>query len=128
MTQVLSMVQSLLLAVLALTGIITIWHLVVLMLFQGFINALDMPVRQSFLVQMVNNRDELPNAIALNSSMVNAARLIGPAITGVIIGGVGEGYCFLIDGISYLAVILSLFAMRVSPQPARPGKRTRSKS
>ena len=123
-TQVLSMVQSLILAALALTGIITIWHLVVLMLFQGFINALDMPVRQSFLVQMVDNRDELPNAIALNSSMVNAARLVGPAIAGVIIGSIGEGYCFLIDGISYLAVIVSLFAMRVSPQPAHTGKKS----
>jgi MFS family permease len=122
-TQVLSMVQSLLLAALALTGVITIWHLAVLMLFQGFINALDMPVRQSFLVQMVNNRDELPNAIALNSSMVNAARLVGPAIAGVIIGSVGEGYCFLIDGISYLAVIVSLLAMHVSPQPERTGKK-----
>jgi MFS family permease len=123
MTQVLSMVQSLLLAALALTGVITIWHLVVLMLFQGFINALDMPVRQSFLVQMVNSRDELPNAIALNSSMVNAARLVGPAIAGVVIGSVGEGPCFLIDGISYLAVILSLFAMHVPPQPERARKK-----
>ncbi|MFL6465777.1 MAG: MFS transporter [Bryobacteraceae bacterium] len=122
-TQVLSMVQSLILAALALTGVITIWHLVVLMLFQGFINALDMPVRQSFLVRMVDNRDELPNAIALNSSMVNAARLVGPAIAGVIIGSVGEGYCFLIDGISYLAVIVSLLAMHVPSQGQRTGKK-----
>ena len=122
-TQVLSMIQSLLLAALALTGIITIWHLVALMLFQGFINALDMPARQSFLVQMVDRRDELPNAIALNSSMVNAARLIGPAVAGVIIGSVGEGYCFLIDGISYLAVIVSLLVMRVGPQPQRTEKK-----
>lgn len=122
-TQALSMIQSLLLAALALTGTITIWYLVILMLFQGFINALDMPARQSFLVQMVDNRDELPNAIALNSSMVNAARLVGPAIAGVIIGSVGEGPCFLIDGISYLAVIVSLLVMRVGPQPPHAGRK-----
>ena len=122
-TQVLSMIQSLLLAALALTGVITIWYLVILMLFQGIVNALDMPARQSFLVQMVDSRDELPNAIALNSSMVNAARLIGPAVAGIIIGSVGEGYCFLIDGISYLAVIASLLAMRVGPQSQRAGKK-----
>ncbi len=120
-TQALSMAQSFVLAVLALTGSITIWHVVALMLLQGFINALDMPARQSFLVQMVDRRDQLPNAIALNSSMVNAARLVGPAIAGVIIGSVGEGPCFLIDGISYIAVIVSLLAMRVSPQPQRAG-------
>lgn len=122
-TQVLSMVQSFILAALALTGVITIWHVLALMLFQGFINALDMPARQSFLVQMVDNREELPNAIALNSSMVNAARLIGPAVAGVIIGSVGEGYCFLMDGISYIAVIVSLLAMRIAPQPKRTGKK-----
>ncbi len=122
-TQVLSMMQSFTLAALALTGVITIWHVVALMLLQGFINALDMPARQSFLVQMVDRREELPNAIALNSSMVNAARLIGPAIAGVMIGSVGEGYCFLVDGISYVAVIISLLAMRVSPQPKRIGEK-----
>ena len=120
LTQVLSMVQSFALAALALTGVITIWQLAALMLFQGFINALDMPARQSFLVQMVYSREELPNAIALNSSMVNAARLIGPAIAGVIIGSLGEGVCFLMDGISYIAVIASLFAMRVPRQTKRP--------
>ena len=120
LTQVLSMVQSFALAALALTGVITIWQLAALMLFQGFINALDMPARQSFLVQMVDSREELPNAIALNSSMVNAARLIGPAIAGVIIGSLGEGVCFLMDGISYIAVIASLFAMRVPRQTKRP--------
>src|SRR3954454_8586836 len=108
MTQILSMVQSLVLAALALAGVITIWHIVLLALMQGFINAFDMPARQSFVVQMVDDRADLPNAIALNSSMVNAARLVGPALAGVIIAAVGEGYCFLLDGVTYIAVIVSL--------------------
>jgi len=103
-TQILSMIQSLALAALALTGVIQVWHVILLMLFQGLINAFDMPVRQSFVIQMVENRGDLGNAIALNSSMVNAARLIGPAVAGVLIAAVGEGYCFLCDGISYMAV------------------------
>ncbi len=112
-TQVLSMVQSLALAGLALAGVITVWHIVLLALMQGFINAFDMPARQSFVVQMVDDRADLPNAIALNSSMVNAARLVGPALAGVIIAAVGEGSCFLLDGISYVAVIVSLVLMRI---------------
>ena len=119
-TQSLSMIQSFALALLALAGIITVTEVILLMLFQGFINAFDMPARQAFVIQMVDRREDLPNAIALNSSMVNAARLIGPAVAGIIIAAVGEGYCFLIDGISYLAVIASLLAMRVQPRPAKP--------
>ena len=113
-TQVLSMLQSFALAILALSGIITIWEVIVLMLFQGVVNAFDMPARQAFVVQMVERREDLANAIALNSSMVNGARLIGPAVAGILIAKVGEGYCFLIDGFSYLAVIASLLLMRVS--------------
>jgi MFS family permease len=118
-TQILSLVQSFALAALALTGTANIANIVALMLFQGFINAFDMPVRQSFVVQMVDHREDLPNAIALNSSMVNAARLVGPAIAGVLIATVGEGYCFLVDGISYAAVIISLFLMHIQRAPAR---------
>jgi MFS family permease len=118
-TQVLSMLQSLALAGLALAGIINIQEIIWLAFAQGIINAFDMPVRQAFVVQMVERREDLGNAIALNSSMVNAARLIGPAIAGVLISGVGEGYCFLIDGISYVAVILSLLLMRIPKAPAR---------
>src|SRR3954451_13078685 len=120
-TQAVSMLQSFALAVLALTGTITIWHILVLMLCQGVVNAIDMPARQAFLVQMVDRREDLPNGIALNSSMVNAARLLGPAVAGLIIASVGEAYCFLIDGISYIAVIASLLAMTVQakPKPAR---------
>lgn len=117
-TQVLSMVQSLALGVLALTGVITMWQVVALALLQGFINAFDMPARQAFVVQMVENREDLGNAIALNSSMVNAARLVGPSLAGVVIGSVGEAYCFLIDGVSYIAVIFSLLLMRVERRAA----------
>ena len=118
-TQVLAMVQSGLLAVFSLTGTITVWHVLVLGAFQGLINAFDTPARQSFVVEMVESRDDLPNAIALNSSMVNAARLIGPSIGGVLIAAVGEGWCFAADAASYVAVIASLLAMRISPRPAR---------
>jgi len=123
-TQILSMIQSFALAALALSGRITVWQVILLMLFQGLVNAFDMPARQAFVVQMVDDRSDLANAIALNSSMVNAARLVGPAIAGVIIAAAGEGYCFLIDGISYLAVIASLLAMRVNtPKPRVSSKK-----
>jgi MFS family permease len=124
-TQVLAMLQSFALAALALAGRITVWDVLWLSVFQGLINAFDMPARQAFVVQMVEDRRDLSNAIALNSSMVNMARLIGPSIAGVIIAAVGEGYCFLIDGISYLAVIASLLLMRVTgSRPQRVAKKT----
>ncbi|HTZ82735.1 MAG TPA: MFS transporter [Candidatus Acidoferrales bacterium] len=113
-TQILSMLESFALAALALAGIITVTEVILLNLFQGAVNAFDMPARQAFLVEMVEDHEDLGNAIALNSSLVNAARLIGPSIAGLIIALVGEGYCFLIDGISYIAVIVSLFAMIVA--------------
>ena len=94
-----------------------------LALVQGLINAFDMPARQAFVIQMVERREDLPNAIALNSSMVNGTRLIGPAIAGIVIAAIGEGWCFLVDGISYIAVILSLLAMRMRPAPARARRR-----
>jgi MFS family permease len=114
-TQILSMAQSLALAALALPGIITIHEVIWLSLFQGLINAVDMPARQAFVVEMIERRADLGNAIALNSSMVNAARLIGPAIAGVVVAALGEGYCFLIDGISYIGVIVSLLLMSARP-------------
>lgn len=116
-TQILSMLESFALAILALAKIITVPEVIVLNLFQGAINAFDMPARQSFVVEMVENSDDLGNAIALNSSLVNAARLIGPSVAGILIGLVGEGYCFLIDGFSYMAVIASLLAMVVLAKP-----------
>ena len=112
-TQIFSMLQSFALAGLALAGIITVREVIWLGLAQGIINAFDMPARQAFVIQMVEDRADLSNAIALNSSMVNTARLLGPSIAGVIIAAMGEGYCFLIDGFSYLAVIASLLAMRM---------------
>src|SRR5271155_3067882 len=113
-TQVLAMVQSALLAWLALAGVIQVWHVLALSVLQGLINAFDMPARQSLVVQMVEDREDLPNAIALNSSMVNAARLLGPAIAGALIAAVGEGWCFFVDAVSYLAVLGSLLLMRIA--------------
>jgi MFS family permease len=118
-TQVLAGLQSLALAGLTLAKVITIHEVIGLSVLQGLINAFDMPGRQAFLIQMVEDKQDLGNAIALNSSMVNMARLVGPALAGLVIGSVGEGYCFLIDGISYLAVIASLVMMRLSVAPVR---------
>ena len=123
LTQILSMLQSFALAVLALAHIITVREIVVLALAQGIINAFDMPARQSFVIQMVDQREDLPNAIALNSSIVNASRLIGPAIAGIVVAAVGEGYCFLLDGTSYIAVIVSLLMMRITPSAATKPQR-----
>ena len=110
-TQVLSMIQSFGLAVLALTNVITVREIILLNLFQGAVNAFDMPARQAFVIEMVEDHENLGNAIALNSSLVNGARLIGPSVAGILIAAVGEGYCFLIDGFSYMAVIASLLMM-----------------
>ena len=118
-TQALAAVQSLALAALTLTHVINLWEIIALAALQGTINAFDMPGRQSFLVQMVEDRNDLSNAIAINSSMANGARLIGPAIAGLLIGVAGEGWCFLVDGISYVAVIASLLLMRIKPTEIR---------
>ncbi|MGH9413073.1 MAG: MFS transporter [Terriglobales bacterium] len=122
-TQALAMAESLALAVLAFTHI-TIIEIIALSAFQGFINAFDMPGRQSFLVDMVEGHEALGNAIALNSSMVNLARLIGPAVAGLIIALWGESWCFLIDGISYIAVLASLVAMANLPQRMAQARRS----
>jgi MFS family permease len=112
-TQALAMLQSLALAALTLTHLITIHEVLMLSAFQGVINAFDMPGRQAFMVQMVEDRGDLQNAIAINSSMVNLARLVGPSLAGLVIAATNEGWCFLIDGVSYIAVIVSLLLMRV---------------
>ncbi len=112
-TQTLAMVQSLALAWLTLTHRITIAEILFLSAMQGVINAFDMPGRQSFMVKMVGNRADLSNAIAINSSMVNMARLIGPSLAGLLIAATNEGWCFLVDGVSYIAVIASLLMMRL---------------
>ncbi|MDR3608966.1 MAG: MFS transporter [Ignavibacteriaceae bacterium] len=113
-TQILSMVQALILAYLVLSGTVHIWYLVLLNIFIGMVNGFDIPARQSFIVEMIENREDLGNAIALNSSMFNAARLVGPSVAGLLIAALGEGVCFLINGLSYIAVILSLLAMRIN--------------
>jgi MFS family permease len=118
-TQTASMLQSFALAALSLTHRINIPSLICLALLQGIINSIDIPARQAFLVEMVEDRDDLANAIALNSTMVHGARLIGPAMAGLLIGYVGVGWCFLLDGISYLAVIAALAAMEIQPRPQR---------
>ena len=112
-TQTLAMVQSLALAFLTLSHRITIAEVLALSAMQGIINAFDMPGRQSFMVKMVEDRADLSNAIAINSSMVNTARLLGPALAGLLIAATNEGWCFLIDGVSYIAVIASLLMMRL---------------
>jgi MFS family permease len=114
-TQAAGAVQSLALAALTLAHLINLREIIALSALQGLINAFDMPGRQSFLVQMVEDGNDLSNAIAINSSMANGARLIGPAIAGLVIAAAGEGWCFLIDGVSYFAVIASLLLMRVKP-------------
>lgn len=113
-TQVLSALQSAALAIFTFSGAITIGWVLFLQVIQGMINAFDTPARQSFVVHMVEDRADLPNAIALNSTMVNGSRIIGPSIGGVIIAAVGEGWCFAIDAVSYIAVIVSLLMMRVN--------------
>ena len=119
-TQLLSMVQSFALAAVVLTNHTSVWNIALLTMFQGVVNAFDMPARQTFVVEMIRDRADLANAIALNSSMVNGSRLIGPSIAGFVIGSVGEGYCFLIDGFTYLAVIGCLFLMRIDGGSTSP--------
>ncbi|HOE59412.1 MAG TPA: MFS transporter [Bacteroidales bacterium] len=115
-TQVFAMLQAFILAFLILFGVINIWLILVLNILLGCINAFDTPVRQSFFVEIIDNKDDLPNAIALNSSMVNAARLLGPSIAGVLIAFTGEGMCFLINALSYIPVVTSLLMMRIPPK------------
>src|SRR5262245_48354086 len=113
-TQTLSMLTSFALAALTLTGTIGIPSLLAVSVVQGLVNAFDMPTRQAFVVTLIEDKNDLGNAIALNSSMFNAARLVGPTIAGTIIALSNEGWCFLFDGVSYFAVILALLAMHVS--------------
>jgi len=115
-TQVLSMMQAGLLAALVLTNTINVWSIILLSIVLGCINAFDTPARQSFLIDMVEDKKDLGNAIALNSSMFNGARLIGPSIAGILIATAGEGICFLINAISYCFVLGSLLLMKVTPK------------
>lgn len=121
-TQGLAMAQAFILAALVLSGSIQVWHLILLSLLLGIVNSCDVPIRQSFVVEMVEAKEDLANAIALNSSMFHGTRLIGPSLAGVLISMVGEGVCFLVNGVSYIAVIVSLVAMRLEPKDRVPGK------
>jgi MFS family permease len=124
-TQTISMFQSFALAVLTFSGHITVPAIVALNAVQGMVNAFDMPARQAFLTTMISDREDLANAIALNSSMFNAARLVGPSVAGLMIATAGESWCFFVDGVSYMAVIIALVAMkdvrRISRHEARAG-------
>lgn len=119
-TQILAMVQAFILAFLTLTHTIAVWHIIVMGIFLGIINSYDIPARQSFVIEMVEKKEALGNAIALNSLMFNMARLIGPSIAGILVALAGEGVCFLINGISFLAVIISLMAMTMSAKRIEP--------
>ena len=117
-TQTLSMLQALALAALVLFGEPRPWQIIALASLLGVINAFDMPARQSFIVQLVERREDLANAIALNSSMFNSARLIGPSVAGLFIAAFGEGVCFLFNGLSYIGVIAALLAIKLPAGPA----------
>ena len=118
--QIAAMAQAVVLAVLVMTGAVQVWHLVALSAVAGLISGVDIPVRQAFLVRLVKGQEDLPNAIALNSSMFNSARLVGPAVAGVLIGWVGEGPIFVINAVSYLCVLGALAAIRLTGQPPEP--------
>jgi len=118
--QVLAMAQASLLAFLTLSGSVTIWHLFLLAAFLGFVNAFEIPTRQSFIIDMLDRREDLGNAIALNSFMFNSSRLVGPSVAGIIIGLVGEGICFLLNAISFFGIIVALFFMRTRKRTGDP--------
>ncbi len=113
-TQSLAMLQAFILATLVLTNTVTVWAIIVLSIFLGMVNSVDMPARQTFVLEMVDRKNDLSNAIALNSALFSGARLIGPSIGGILIATLGEGLCFLINGLSFLSVIFCLMAMRIA--------------
>src|SRR5580704_5633389 len=113
-TQVSSMILAFILAFLTLTNRIQVWEIIVLAAGLGVVNAFDIPARQAFLIDMVG-REDLMNAIALNSSMFNGARILGPAVAGILVAWVGEGWCFFVNAVSYIAVIGGLLMMRLPP-------------
>ncbi len=122
LTQILFMVQSAILALLLFTNVVQVWHLIVLGIFMGLINSFDIPVRQSFVIEMIEKKEDLGNAIALNSVLVNIARLAGPTIAGILVALIGEGWCFFINTISFIAIIWSLSAMRIKMPELSPVK------
>ena len=117
--QILAMIQAFVLAFLVITGTIHIYQLVILGFLLGLVNSFEIPARQSFVIEMIEEKEELSNAIALNSSLVNLARLLGPSLAGMIIAVAGEGVCFFINGVSYFAVLLSLLSMKIIQKPRK---------
>ncbi len=126
-TQTVSMILAFVLAVLTLTNVVREWEVILIAFLVGVVNAFDVPIRQAFLVQMVGKED-LPNAIALNSSIFNGARVVGPAIAGFAMAWVGEGWCFFLNGLSFLAVIVALLMMRIDRTEIRPSEGSPLKS
>src|ERR1700738_5130536 len=118
-TQTASIILAFTLAALTFSHLLQVWHLILIAFLVGIVNAFDVPIRQAFLVQMTSKED-LPNAIALNSSIFNGARVVGPAIAGFAIAWIGEGWCFFLNGVSFLAVIVALLAMRLTPLERKP--------
>ena len=112
-TQVASMIQAILLAILTLTNHFVVWQILTLSVILGIINAFDLPARQPLVHELVSNKEDIPNALALNSSMVNIARLVGPALSGIVLGNLGAGICFLINALSFVAVIISLLLIKL---------------
>ncbi len=118
-TQTLAMIQAFVLAALTLAGALTVWQIVLLSAMLGLINGFDIPTRQSFVVEMLGSREDLPNAIAMNSFLVNGAKLVGPSVAGLLVVAVGAASCFLINGVTFVAVIVALLAMRLNPGPRK---------
>jgi MFS family permease len=121
-TQILAFTQASIVSALVLTGKVQIWEIVLLSFFLGLVNSFDMPARQAFLIEMIEDGKDLGNAIALNSSMVHVARMTGPSLAGLLIAAAGEGVCFLLNAVSFLTVIAALLFMRIKPR-SRPAKK-----
>ncbi|MBN2403055.1 MAG: MFS transporter [Spirochaetes bacterium] len=122
LTQSLSMIQAFILAMLVFSGLVAVWHIIILSTFFGIVNSFDMAARQSFVVELIDKREDLPNAIALNSTLFNSARLIGPTIAGILISIVGEGFCFLLNSLSYVAVIYALIQIILKSGQKKSGR------
>jgi len=118
-TQTLFLTQAVILFILSRGEFIHIWHIILLNTFSGIVNGFDAPVRQAFVIEMVEKKEDLSNAIAINSMMFNSARLIGPSIAGLIVAGFGESFCFLLNAVSYLGVIWALYSMKIKPNENR---------
>lgn len=123
-TQIASMLQATLLAVIVLLGAVQVWQILAIITTLGIINAFDVPARQALVHQLVDKPEDLPNAVALNSSVVNIARLVGPALSGIVLSTFGAGICFSMNALSYLAVIISLLFLKLKPQEIKPKKQS----